>query len=105
MFLKTVTAIGLCATPLCAQDWQLSPASLSTASAEASWTDGLGSGLDSFSSLSFGPVEVRSSGALCIDIPGGRSNCEVNVQGDELMLIDREAQGRMRVRFRFSIRP
>lgn len=58
-----------------------------------------------FSSPSLGPVEFRRDGRLCIDIPGGRSGCELNLRDGGLMLIDRESRGRIRVRIQFGIRP
>ena len=98
-------ALSLCAAPVCAQEWQLKPARLALSAPEADRPAGVFDGLGQAGGASLGPLEFRRGGGLCIDIPGGRNGCELNLRDGGLMLIDREARGRIRVGFQFGIRP
>lgn len=105
MFLKSALVLGLCAAPVCAQDWQFQPAALALSPPETAGAEEGRDSYDLFDAPSLGLLEVRQDGLLCLDLPGGRNNCDLAFRGEELMLIDRQAQGRIRVRFRFGIRP
>lgn len=103
MFLKTVMALTLCAAPLHAQDWQLAPASLPVQA--DTWSGGGGLDVPDWEDVTFGAARFSRDGRLCVDIPGGRGACELAVRSEGLMLVDRESQGRIRVRLQFGIRP
>lgn len=108
MFLKTVAAfwlcLSLCASPIAAQEWQLQPAQLSLTGEDRGYSlpETPFSGLRQ---LDFGPLSVSRRGQVCVDLPGGANQCEIKLQGETLMLIDRQAKGRMNLRIRFGIRP
>lgn len=105
MFLRTVMALGLCAAPVCAQDWNLQPAALALSPPGTAERAQFNGGFGEFDPPSFGPLDYRQGGVLCLDLPGARSNCELAFRGRELMLIDRQSEGRIRVRIQFGLRP